>query len=119
MNLKQEFINWMNSKGIYKGINFTTDIDRYLHFLDFNPFEIKDDFSDLEIIKIRLNDADKELKKNSSDFRKFNLKGGNGRPSAIMGSENYFKFLDETKTSSLINNFTPYFDLEGVMDYYI
>lgn len=117
MEIKEEFITWMNNKGSYSGVNFATDIERYLNFLNFNPFEVKGDFSDIDEIKIQLVNADKELKKNDNDFIKLNLKSGNGRPSAIMGTENYFKFLDELKSSTKINNFTPYFNLEGVKDY--
>ena len=62
MNAKEKFINWINSKNIYKGVNKSTIIDRYLTFLDFNPFIVSDDFSDIEEIKAKLKTQDKKLK---------------------------------------------------------
>lgn len=121
MNVKNEFLDWMAKKTIYPNLNINTLTERYISFLEFNPFEVKDDYSDIEEIKRRILSKDQDLKQNK-EYNDFQDKSSNGAPRAILGRENYFVFLDGIKPKpgkdifkKIINNWKEKFGTESIL----
>lgn len=98
MNIKEQFLQWVQASGKYKNINLKTYIDKYLAFIDFDPFDVKNDFSDLNEIHDTLIKKQKELLSNDK-YVKFNENSQNGVPSALMGKDNFLLFLKKIALS--------------------
>lgn len=95
MNLKEVFINW-----IYKNSNpnltslpkatLSKNIDESNGFFDRDIMEVDD--SNYKEMREYLQE---ELYRKNNLFQEFNAAVASGRPRAILGKENYLKFLDE------------------------
>jgi len=104
MKIKEEFLTWFFNRATYSQIPETTIkkyIDRYIEFLEFDPFEVHEDLSNTKEIISKLKERYNELKENEH-FVTFNEGSQSGVPSAIFGKKNYFIFLDELKSTRII-----------------
>jgi len=100
MNVKQEFLEWFIKRDTYKNLPETSVkrfIDEYVGYLAFDPFEVNDDFSNIEEIKSKIAVRSTELKENNSDYVDFQKRSSSNAPLAILGKKNYSVFLDEHK----------------------
>lgn len=95
MNLKEEFIKWFfkNANGRYSGLTkaiVIKDIEESQKHFDKNIFEVyESNYSDLmEYLR-------KELYRKDSSFFDFSAETQHHRPRAILGKENYLKFLEQ------------------------
>ena len=100
MNVKKDFLKWFIQRDTYSQFSEKTVnrfIDEYVGFLGFDPFQVNDDFSNIEEIKERINSLTEELRGINKEYEKFQSKSHNRAPEAILGKNNYFLFLDELK----------------------
>lgn len=109
MNIKEGFLNWISDQGKYKGVNIESYIDRYVYYLGFDPFEVNEDFSNADSIKNKIRDRQNELK-DDAEFVNFNNSSQNGVPSAILGKENYSKYLDQSLSKPMKDRFKKIID---------
>src|SRR5690606_5447183 len=95
MNVKEEFIKWFfnNANGRYGNLKEYTvreDIEESLRTLDRNIFEVDEsNYKDL------INYLRQELYRKDGAFFKYSADVQHHRPRAILGKENYLKFLKE------------------------
>lgn len=100
MNVKQKFLEWFFKRDTYKNLPETSVkkfIDEYVEFLAFDPFDVNNDFSNIEEIKTRIVERSAELRKTNSDYVDFQRRSSSNAPLAILGKNNYSEFLDELK----------------------
>lgn len=105
MNVKNEFLKWFLKRSTYKSLSETSVmryIDEYVEFLAFDPFEVNDDFSNIEEIKSKIDSISAQLKENNSDYVDFQKRSSSNAPLAILGKNNYSVFLDELKNKDKI-----------------
>jgi 5-methylcytosine-specific restriction protein B len=103
MNIKQDFLKWFLKRDTYSLLPETSKIkfvEKYVEFLGFDPFEINDDFSNIEEIKTKIAKRSTELKKTNPDYVEFQRKSSRNAPLAILGKNNYSVFLDELKNQT-------------------
>jgi 5-methylcytosine-specific restriction enzyme B len=103
MNVKQDFLKWFIKRDTYKGLPETSIkrfVDEYVVFLDFDPFEVNDDFSNIEEIKAKIADRSGVLRKTNPEYVDFQRRSSSNAPLAILGKNNYSVFLDELKNQS-------------------
>ena len=99
MNVKEIFLEWFSNRDTYKNLSGNTIIkfiERNIEFLNIDPFILADDFSNIEEIKTAITESTTTLQENPS-YKDFQSKSSNYAPEAILGKNNYFKFLDEIK----------------------
>lgn len=113
MNVKKDFKDWLEAKKSYVTRDFEKDFTFYESLVDFNPFEIENNSESITKLKNQLENANSILR---SD-QEYNKLDKNNTLVAIMGTQNYFVFLDELKGKIDLNNLTPYFNISGVWDY--
>ncbi len=114
MNIKQNFIDWLQKQPTYNQLTIQSKIkfiEKMVEFFGFDPFEIEDDLSNIEIVKNRIIEKLDDLQKNT-DYKEFQQKSSNGAPAAFMGRKNYFVFLDELKA----NNQNKKLDLSDILN---
>ena len=114
MNMKANFLEWFNKRDTYKALTdsqINKYIDGYVDYLEFDPFEVNDDFSNVDEIKVRISNRTSELKTNQ-DYVDFQLKSNRNAPEAILGKNNYFVFLDEIKN----RNKASMLDLSSILN---
>lgn len=114
MNVKQDFLKWFFQRDTYKQVPETSIkrfIDEYSEWLNFDPFELNDDLSNIEDIKQKIISRSDELKDNNPEYVAFQLRSSRNAPAAILGKNNYFLFLDELK----IQNKTGMLDLSSIL----
>ncbi|KAF0237860.1 MAG: ATPase [Prolixibacteraceae bacterium] len=102
MNVKQDFLKWFLKRNTYKALpesSIVKFVEKYVEFLNFDPFEVSDDFSNIEIIKKNISDQSEELK-NNPEYVDFQKKSSSSAPAAILGKNNYSVFLEELKNQS-------------------
>lgn len=91
-NVKDEFIDWFLKQGKYTSLNnkkkVENELDSYKKLFDSDLFEVNS--NTIKDLLTYLKDAIK-----NEDFVKFSKKRSNHRPKAILGEENYIKFLKE------------------------
>lgn len=115
INVKEEFIDWMIanvSEGNYFKNQFASNRERFEK--EINDYEIiyKENFNS-ELFIINANEYKNEIElrrtniySKSTTFSKYNEKHYSGRPSAILGNNNYLRFLNEyfTNKNKMENN---------------
>jgi 5-methylcytosine-specific restriction protein B len=114
MNVKQDFLKWFFQRDTYKQVPETSIkrfIDEYSEWLNFDPFELNDDLSNVEDIKQKIISRSDELKDNNPEYVAFQLRSSRNAPAAILGKNNYFLFLNELK----IQNKTGMLDLSSIL----
>ncbi len=109
MNVKANFLEWFIKRGTYPTLGESTVlkyIDGYIDFLGFDPFDVIDDFSNIEVIKQEIISRTSALKSNQ-EYIDFQYRSSRNAPEAFLGKRNYFVFLDELKSgkSNLTTNF--------------
>lgn len=105
VNFKEDFINWFIARdGIdnsYFTLQFGSNIERFRN--EMNKYEeiYKNDF-DEELflinpsnLKDKIEEIDKNIYSNSEGFSEYSQGNNHGRPKAILGKNNYIKFLNE------------------------
>jgi 5-methylcytosine-specific restriction protein B len=98
MNIRPDFVRWLKLNDKYLTSNIDRYIDNFLQYIpDFNPFEISEDYSDALEIKLKMENELKRLRK-LDDFKATDKRAENGSMSAIVGSENYLRFLQLQST---------------------
>lgn len=103
MNLKDEFIEWIfknANKNIssQKPTTLANDIEESNKYFDRDIFDINEsNFSEM------LAYLQKELYNKNKAFRNYSASVASGRPGAILGKENYLKFLGEKFTSNTVD----------------
>lgn len=50
MNIRAEFIKWIENKGVYKVKPLGVYIDKYIEFLGYDPFSFDDDCVDVDSV---------------------------------------------------------------------
>ena len=106
MNVKHDFVEWLLKQPTYSMLPATSKqkfIDTSVEFYGFDPFEVSDDLSNTDEIKMKIFSRSNELKANP-DYVEFQKKSSAGAPAAIMGKNNYFKFLDLLKNRASTEN---------------
>ena len=106
MNLKDEFITWIyeNSNPNLSTVgrdNLSKNIDESNNYFDKDIMDV-DESNYEEIIEY----LKKELYKTNKAFQEYNASVASGRPRAILGKENYLKFIEEkfgTKQDTKVN----------------
>lgn len=115
INVKEEFIDWMIanvSEGNYFKNQFASNRERFEK--EINDYEIiyKENFNS-ELFIINSNEYKNEIElrrtniySKSTTFSKYNENHYSGRPSAILGNNNYLRFLNEyfTNKNKMENN---------------
>ena len=103
MNVKEEFAGWLleNGASTYKQyygdtindiVNKLNEINNF--FFDKDLFLVsKDSYQSLK--RYLLDNIYGENRQSNVEFNSYDQLKGNGRPKAILGRQNYFKFLDE------------------------
>lgn len=100
-SLKSEFIEWYirrseNTDGVFRRVfhgrrdKFESELDEYSDFFDFGLFDIQEN-NYKECIK----NIQNILSEKESEFFRYSRKKGHHRPKAVLGSENYLRFLKE------------------------
>ena len=90
MNVKQEFLNWFFKRDTYKQVPETSKkrfIDEYVQWLDFDPFELKTDYSNVDEIKEKIVSRSEELKQTNPEYVAFQLRSSRNAPAAILGKK--------------------------------
>lgn len=100
MVLREEFINWFfdNANGRYSGLTrniVSQDLEESNKLFDRDVFKV--DENNIEEI---LNYLKKELYRKDSSFDRYSAAVGHHRPRAILGKNNYLKFLQEKFSSN-------------------
>ncbi|OCB74002.1 WYL domain-containing protein [Flavobacterium crassostreae] len=105
INVKEDFVNWMiehdGKKSNYFSKQFGSKKERLVQELDLYELEYKKNFeSELFIIKsknskIEINSIKKNIYDKTAEFSKFSENRSRDRPRAILGKDNYLKFLQE------------------------
>ncbi len=95
MNLKEEFVKWFfkNANGKYSSLNEYTvsqDLEESNKRFDMDIFEVDESNYNETLEYLR-----KELYRKGSDFDNYSADVSHHRPRAILGKENYLKFLEE------------------------
>lgn len=108
--LIDEFLEWskkqQNYKNGYKGIlrkDLLNKWDEY--FFDNNLFDVNIDFIESDIARIR----EAVYNNNDAGWQAENVKYRKGAPQAILGDENYLKFLKEKKPKSTVKKNKNYY----------
>jgi 5-methylcytosine-specific restriction enzyme B len=114
MNIKEDFLQWFFKQDTYKQVPATSIkrfINEYVEWLGFDPFEVKDDFSNVGEIKEKIISRSEELKKTNSEYVAFQKRSSRNAPAAILGKNNYFVFLDGLRNKKQPNKL----DLDAVL----
>lgn len=109
LNLKEDFINWMISNvsgGNYFKNQFGSNRDRFKKEIDEYEIKYKESFNS-ELFIISTSNYNKEINLISSNlynittpFSEYSNNLASGRPKAILGKNNYLRFLNETFLNS-------------------
>jgi 5-methylcytosine-specific restriction endonuclease McrBC GTP-binding regulatory subunit McrB len=94
MNIKENFIEWIEQSGKYQTSNIRRYVENFQSFVTtFNLFEINDDYSNVSDVLTHLKEELKRLKQDKA-YKDKDSKSENGSMSALMGKENYQAFLE-------------------------
>ncbi|WP_369765331.1 AAA family ATPase [Flavobacterium sp. WC2429] len=105
INMKEEFANWLISndggKSNYFSKQFGSKKERLLEELDLYEQKYKENFdSELFVIELKnsqilINSIKENIYDKTAEFSKFSENRSRDRPRAILGKDNYLKFLQE------------------------
>ena len=102
MNVKSQFIDWLSKANKYEYITPEKRleyINKQLDFLGFDPFEIKDDLSDINSIIERIKLEVDHLRNENQEYNDFQKRSYNYAPAAFLGKDNYGEFLQTLSKS--------------------
>ena len=103
--LKAVFINWMDiyKPSAYKPIR--KNRERFIEYLDSIGAEYYKEFNSSPFTESK--ELTENIYKDEGSFYHFSAQDSNHRPRAILGKENYLRFLEEKKSTNMMR----YFDL--------
>ncbi|MGQ7944163.1 McrB family protein [Flavobacterium sp. WC2509] len=114
INVKNEFVNWfiLNDGKLsnYYSKQFGAKKERLVEELDLYEIEYKESFNtelfiiDTSIYKNQIEIIKNNIYDKNADFSNFSKERSNDRPRAILGNNNYIKFLKEKFDSKKYNN---------------
>lgn len=104
-NVKEEFVKWFFKKPVrtYLSLteeNLSSELDETNSYFEIDIFDVTN--NNVSSVLTYLNS---ELKKTDNGFFKFSKNLGRHRPRAIIGKNNYFKFLREKFENDIDENF--------------